>query len=117
MTKKTILLLCIIFLKFSLQYILLSPEYELQRDEFLHLDQANYLAWGYLSVPPVTSWISTIILWLGNSLFWIRFFPALFGALTIVVVWKAIEELEGNLFALLLGATSVLFSALLSIGG
>jgi hypothetical protein len=117
MTKKTILLLCFIFLKFALQYILLSPEYELQRDEFLHLDQANHLAWGYLSIPPVTSWISTFIQLLGNSLFWIRFFPALFGALTIVVVWKAIEELEGNLFALLLGATSVLFSALLRING
>ncbi|HEX9152837.1 MAG TPA: glycosyltransferase family 39 protein, partial [Flavobacterium sp.] len=92
-------------------------EYELQRDEFLHLDQAHHLAWGYISVPPVTSWISTIIFFLGNSLFWIRFFPALFGALTLVVVWKAIEELKGNVFALVLGATCVLFSALLRLNG
>ncbi|NDP27583.1 MAG: glycosyltransferase family 39 protein [Flavobacterium sp.] len=117
MTKKTLLLLGFIIAKFVLQYFLISPEYELQRDEFLHLDQANHLAWGYISVPPVTSWISSIILLLGNSLFWIRFFPALFGALTLVVVWKAIEELKGNSFALLLGATSVLFSALLRLNG
>ena len=52
---------------------------------------------------------------MGNSLFWIRFFPALFGALTILVVWKAIEALKGNLFALILGATCVLFSALLRL--
>jgi hypothetical protein len=115
MSKKTILLLGFILAKFALQYILISPVYELQRDEFLHLDQAHHLAWGYISVPPVTSWISSIILILGNSLFWIRFFPALFGALTLLVVWKAIEELKGNTFALVLGATAVLLSALLRL--
>lgn len=98
-----------------LQYFLVDQGYELNRDEFLHLDQAHHLAWGYISVPPVTSWISTIILLLGNSLFWIRFFPALFGALTIAVVWKAIEVLEGNLFALITGSACVLFSALLRL--
>ena len=117
MSRKTILLLSFILVKFTLQFVLISPEYELQRDEFLHLDQANHLAWGYVSVPPLTSWISCIILLLGNSLFWIRFFPALFGALTIVVVWKAIEELKGSWFALILGATCILFSALLRLNG
>jgi hypothetical protein len=94
---------------------LIHPEYDLQRDEYLHLDQANHLAWGYLSVPPFTSWVSLLIRFLGNSVFWVKFFPALFGALTIYVVWKAIEELNGNLFALILGATCVTFSALLRI--
>lgn len=117
MSKKKLLLIGFIIAKFVLQYVLVSPEYELQRDEFLHLDQAHHLSWGYISVPPVTSWISSIIFLLGNSMFWIRFFPALFGALTIVVVWKAIEELKGNLFALVLGATCVLFSALLRLNG
>jgi hypothetical protein len=113
MTKKTIILFGFIGLKFLLQFLLLSSVYELQRDEFLHLDQANHLAWGYLSVPPLTSWTSYIIQLLGNSIFWIKFFPALYGALTIFIVWKAIEELNGNLFALILGATGVLFSSLL----
>ncbi len=115
MTKKSIILVGFIIVKFLLQYSLISPEYDLQRDEYLHLDQANHLAWGYLSVPPVTSWISSIIYLLGNSVFWVKFFPALFGALTIVVVWKAIEELNGNMVALILGATCVLFSALLRL--
>ncbi len=115
MTKKTFILLGFIILKFLLQYILISPEYDLQRDEYLHLDLGNHMAWGYLSVPPFTSWISKIIYLLGNSVFWIKFFPALFGALTIFVVWKTIEELKGNLFALILGATCVLFSALLRL--
>ncbi|TAF65015.1 MAG: glycosyl transferase [Cytophagales bacterium] len=115
MTKKTTILLGFIGLKFLLQFLLLSSEYDLQRDEYLHLDQANHLAWGYLSVPPFTSWTSYIIQLLGNSNFWIKFFPALYGALTIYIVWKAIEELNGNLFALILGATCVLFSALLRL--
>ena len=100
MTKKTIILIGFIILKFVLQYVLISPEYDLQRDEYLHLDQAHHLAWGYLSVPPVTSWISYIIFLLGNSVFWVRFFPALFGAVTLLIVWKTIEVLKGNLYAL-----------------
>ena len=115
MTKKTIILLSFIALKFLLQFVLLSPEYDLQRDEYLHLDQGNHFAWGYLSVPPFTSWTSYIIQLLGDSIFWVKFFPALYGALTIYLVWKAIEELNGNLFALILGATCVLFSALLRL--
>jgi hypothetical protein len=115
MTKKTVLLFGFILFKFILQYSLISSDYDLQRDEYLHLDQAHHLAWGYQSVPPFTSWISYIIYLLGNSVFWIKFFPALFGALTIVVVWKAIKELKGNLFALVLGATCVLFSSLLRL--
>ncbi len=115
MTKKSIILAGFIVLKFLLQYVLISPEYDLQRDEYLHLDQANHLAWGYLSVPPMTSWISYLIKLLGNSVFWIKFFPALFGALTILVVWKTVEALNGNLYALILSATCVLFSALLRL--
>ena len=115
MTRRTIILIGFILLKFLLQYVLLSSYYDLQRDEYLHLDQAHHLAWGFQSVPPFTSWISYIILLFGNSIFWVKFFPALFGASVILVVWKTIEELDGNLFALILGSTCVLFSALLRL--
>ena len=115
MNKKTLILLGFILLKFLLQTILISPDYDLQRDEYLHLDQGQHLAWGYQSVPPFTSWVSYLIHLLGNSVFWVKFFPALFGALTILIVWKAIETLNGNLYALVLGATCVLFSAVLRI--
>ena len=115
MTKRTVLLLSFIVLKFLLQYFLITTEYDLQRDEYLHLDQANHLAWGYLSVPPFTSWIALVIKTLGNGFFWVKFFPALFGALTVVVVWKVIEELNGNLYALILGSVCILFSVLLRL--
>lgn len=115
MSKKPLILITFTLTKLLLQYLLFNPNYDLHRDEYLHLDQANHLAWGYQSVPPFTAWVSYIIKLLGNGVFWVKFFPALFGAITILVVWKAIEELKGNLFALILAATCLLFSALLRI--
>lgn len=114
--KKTVLLFALVLLiKLLLQYFLIHPGYDLQRDEYLHLDQGKHLAWGYISVPPLTSWISWVIAALGNSEFWVKFFPAFFGALTIVLVWKMIEELKGKWFALVLGALAILLSVILRI--
>lgn len=115
MRKNIWVLVGFIALKFVLQFILLSPEYELHRDEFLHIDQGSHLSWGYLSVPPFTSWTSWLIQWSGNSVFWVKFFPALYGAGTLALVWFAIRALGGNLFALVLGSMCVLFSALLRL--
>ncbi|SEJ66419.1 Dolichyl-phosphate-mannose-protein mannosyltransferase [Dyadobacter sp. SG02] len=115
MNRRTALLLTFIVLKFLLQYFLIIPGYDLHRDEYLHLDQAKHLAWGFLSVPPVTSWIAWIISSLGNGEWVVRFFPALFGALTILVVWKSVERLGGSLYACVLAATCTLFSVLLRL--
>ncbi len=60
MNKERVLLLAFVPLKFVIQYAVVHPGFELHRDEFLHLDQANHLAWGYLSVPPFTSWVSLL---------------------------------------------------------
>ena len=115
LNKKSFILFLFIVIKFILHYFLIDKGYDLHRDEYLHLDQAKHLAWGYDSVPPVTSWISWIILKLGNGVFWIKFFPALFGVLTIILVWKIIEVLGGNLFAMITGSVAVLVSAILRI--
>jgi len=115
MKKKCLILFLFILVKFILQYSIINPEYELHRDEYLHLDQGNHLAWGYLSVPPVNSWLAFIVKIFGNSVFWVKFFPALFGALTLVVVWKIVEELKGGLFAQILASTGILFSVLLRL--
>jgi predicted membrane-bound mannosyltransferase len=94
--------------KFVLQAIVVHPDFELQRDEFLHLDQPDHLAWSYLSVPPLTSWISVLISWLGNTVFWIRFFPALFGVFTLILIWDLVGRLGGNLFVKSLAAVCML---------
>lgn len=117
MNKRTLIPATLVLLKFFLQYFLVNEVYELHRDEFLHLDQANHLAWGYFSTPPFTSWVSWLIRALGNSEFWVHFFPALFGALTLVVVWKITEEMKGSLYASVLAALCILFSPLLRLNG
>lgn len=114
--KKTILVFVIILLvKLVLQHFLINPVYDLQRDEYLHLDQGKHLAWGYISVPPMTSWISYLIKLFGNGVFWVKFFPAFFGSLTILIVWKLIEELNGKWLALSLASLATLTSVLLRI--
>jgi hypothetical protein len=112
MKQRNLFLFGFILIKFILQYLLIDAGYDLHRDEYLHLDQAHHLAWGYISVPPVTSWFSYLIYILGYSEFWVKFFPSLFGALTIVLVWKTLESLGGNLFSLSLVAIGLIFSAL-----
>jgi len=109
------ILLLFVIIKLILQFVFVNPVYELHRDEFLHLDQANHLAFGYISVPPFTAVISKIIFFLGGDIFWIRFFPALFGALTIVFVWLIVESIEGSLFSKILASTALLFSLLIRI--
>lgn len=113
--KHTLVLIAFIALKFYLHGVIVNPLYELHRDEYLHLNQAQHLAWGYLSVPPVTSWVALLISWLGNSVFWVKFFPTLFGAITLYFVWEMVAILGGNLFAKSMAAISVLFSALMRL--
>ncbi|HAX17115.1 MAG TPA: glycosyl transferase [Actinobacteria bacterium] len=115
MQYRNLILIFFILAKFVIQYFSIDSGYELHRDEYLHLDLGNHLAFGYISVPPMTGFFSLIIKLLGNSIFWVKFFPALFGAMIIWIVWKTIEELNGGLFALILGSTGVLFSILLRI--
>ena len=112
MKQQNLFLFGFILIKFVLQYLLIDSGYDLHRDEFLHLDQAHHLAWGYISVPPVTSWFSYLIYLLGYTEFWVKFFPALLGALTITLVWKTIESFGGNLFACSLAAIALICSAL-----
>ena len=108
-------LILLVAIKFILQSIVVNPVYELQRDEFLHLDQANHLAFGFISVPPLTSLISKLILLLGGNLFWIRFFPALFGALTLVFTWLIVEAIGGNLVSKILAGSAILFSVMVRL--
>jgi hypothetical protein len=115
MKKQTFILTAIILLKFVLQFILVNPVYDLHRDEYLHLDMGRHLSWGYISVPPFTSWIAGVITILGNGYFWVRFFPALFGVFTILTCWKIVEELNGKLYAKILCSLALLFSVILRL--
>lgn len=99
---ETIVLVSFVVLKLFLHCFLINPVYELHRDEFLHLDQANHLAWGFQSVPPVTSIFAWIIKMLGGGTFIIRLITACFGAGTLMYSWFIVKALKGDLFAKIL---------------
>ena len=109
------ILFLLVMVKMVLQLFVVNPIYELHRDEFLHLDQGYHLAFGYISVPPFTSWISYLINLLGGDVFWIRFFPALFGAMTLVLIWLIVEQLRGGLLSKVLASTIFIFSVYVRI--
>lgn len=85
--------------------------YGLHRDEFLYLDEANHLAWGYMEVPPVIAFIGRISTTLFGSEVWaVRFFPALIGAISIILIGVMTSELGGKKWAQITAMIGFLFS-------
>lgn len=104
------LLIVFIAIKMVVQLLIVNPIYELHRDEFLYLDQARHISFGFISVPPLSSIISALIFSFGGGMFWVRFFPALFGALTMIFAWLTIEVLGGKAYSKVLVSCALLFS-------
>lgn len=97
------LIVLLVILKFALPFFLQDPVYQLHRDEYLYLAEAHHMSWGFMEIPPLLSvfaWLSNL---LGGSMFWVKIWPALFGALTFLLVAKIIISLGGKTFALILG--------------
>ena len=91
--------------------LITSPDFGFHRDEFLYLALGDHLAWGYLEVPPSIAVVANISRWLfGDSLFAIRFIPALTGALTLFLTGLIARELGGGRFAQILSTVAYLFS-------
>ncbi|MDP4285117.1 MAG: glycosyltransferase family 39 protein [Bacteroidota bacterium] len=102
-------------IKFILPFILQNHIYEPHRDEFLYLAEAHHMAWGYMEIPPLLSvfaWFSNLF---GTGIFWIKFWPALFGAFTYIVIGKIIISLGGKTFALFLGVLPFIFGSYLRL--
>jgi hypothetical protein len=101
--------------KFLLPFLLQHSAYEPHRDEFLYLAEAHHMAWGYLELPPVLSVLSFVTNVFGGSLFWIKFWPSLGGALTYVLVGRMVLLLGGGRFALLLSFLPFIFGYFLHV--
>lgn len=99
----TRLLFILVIIKLIIPFFLHHSFYQPHRDEYLYLAEGDHLAWGYMEIPPLLSifaWISNLF---GASIFWIKIWPALFGALTFFLVGRLIISFGGKSFALLLG--------------
>jgi len=110
-----ILIIFLALIKFLLPFILQSPLYEPHRDEFLYLAEGNHAAWGFMEVPPLLSVFAWLTNLFGGSIFWIKFWPSIFGSLTFIVVANIVLSLGGRSFALFLSFLPFIFGAFLRI--
>ena len=85
--------------------------YELHRDAYLYYAQSEHLAWGYVAVPPGIAFIGKVATSLfGNSTFGLRLFPALIGAVNIVILGLFVRDLGGRKRAIILAGFAYLLS-------
>ncbi|HEY5407502.1 MAG TPA: glycosyltransferase family 39 protein [Ginsengibacter sp.] len=115
MRKTNGLIFLLALIKFILPYLLQSSYYEPHRDEFLYLAQGYHLAWGFMEVPPMLSIFAWLTHLFGDGMFWIKFWPNIFGVLTFIVSAKIIQKLGGGLFAIFLVFLPFVFGAYLRL--
>ncbi len=102
------LVLYLVAAKFLLQ-LLAARNYGYFRDELYFIDCSKHLDWGYVDQPPLIAVITRVSrLLLGESLTAIRFFPALAGAVKVLLAGLIARELGGGRFAQGLAALAVL---------
>lgn len=89
-------------------HVLTDGQYGFHRDELAILDDAHYLAWGYVAYPPLTPFIACVALDVfGLSLVGMRFFSALAQGVALVLTGLMARELGGNRWAVIAAGLAV----------
>ena len=91
----------------------LAGGYGYFRDELYYIACSDHVAWGYVDQPPFSIaalWLSRLLF--GDSLFGLRLFPALAGAIVVVLAGLMTRELGGKRFAQILASCSVIVAPL-----
>ncbi len=92
-------------------HYLSNTNYGLHREAYLNIAQSDHLSWGYISVPPFTATIISFSWWLsGDSVFAMRFFPAIAGAINIILIGVIVKEMGGKRLAIILAYSAYLLS-------
>jgi hypothetical protein len=115
MKKEYRLLYALALIKFILPFFLQNHYYEPHRDEFLYLAEAHHMAWGYMEIPPFLSVFAWITNFFGTGMFWLKFWPSLFGAFTFFITGKIIISFGGKSLSLFLGFLPFIFGAYLRV--
>lgn len=88
-----------------------NTNYGLHRDEYLYISESEHLSWGYMEVPPMIALIGKIATGLlGNTVFAVRFFPAVIGAVSIILVGVMARDLGGKKWAQFIAGMAFLLS-------
>ncbi|MFC2088323.1 glycosyltransferase family 39 protein [Calditrichota bacterium] len=109
-SKEWLLILTLAATKLLIHLFTFS-NFELHRDAYLYYAQSEHLAWGFVSVPPFTAVIAKIATTIfGNTTFGLRFFPALIGAINVVIIGLMVKELGGKKIAIALASLAYIIS-------
>lgn len=101
------ILIALAILRILLQF-LTNNQYGFHRDELAILDDARYLAWGYVAYPPLTPFIGRIAMELfGPSIAWIRLFSGLAQGAALVFTGLIAKELGGRKWAVIMSGLAV----------
>ena len=83
-----------------LLHFLTNTNYEVHRDGLLYIELGKHLSWGYQSVPPSIAVFANLSrLMFGDTVFGIRFFPAIVGAISLILIGIMVKEMGGNKMA------------------
>ena len=79
-------------------HLITNSRYGYFRDELYYIACARHLDWGYVDMAPFSALLLRLELSLfGQSLFALRSFPAMAGALTVVLTGLIARELGGRI--------------------
>ena len=108
LTRDSALLLYPAVFKLLLHFFTIS-RYGYFRDELYFIACSEHLAWGYVDMAPMVAWVAALSRWLlGDSLFAIRFFPVVAGAVFVWLTGLIARELGGGREARFLGQVTVI---------
>ena len=90
-------------------HFLTNGRYNYFRDELYYIACGQHLAFGYVDLPPLSALLVRLSRVLfGDSLFAIRFLPAVAGALNVALTGMIARELGGRAWAVALSCTASL---------
>jgi 4-amino-4-deoxy-L-arabinose transferase-like glycosyltransferase len=88
------------------------------RDELDTLDNARYLAWGYVAYPPFAPFIARVALILfGPSMIGVRLFSTLAQAMSMILAGLMAKEMGGRRWAQVVAAVAVAIAPFALLGG
>lgn len=90
-------------------HLLTNSRYGYFRDELYFIACSRHLDTGYVDMAPLCAWILRLqSLFFGDSLFALRLFPAVTGALTVALTGAITRELGGRTWAIALACSASL---------
>lgn len=115
MQKNLQVLLILTIIRLVLPFFLQDGYYQPHRDEYLYLDYAKHMDWGYMEVPPLLSVFSWLSWQMGHGIFWVKVWPALVGAFTFFLCGHLALLLGGGRMSLLYLFLCFTFGAFLRV--